>query len=556
MLTNLTINNVVLIDRLSLKGEDGLCALTGETGAGKSILLDALGLAIGERAESRLVRHGEDKASVTASFDVSETHAVYDLLKDRDIEIDDSLLILRRTLGKDGRSKAFINDIPTSVNLLKEVGALLIEVHGQFATQGLMNSDTHLKLVDSYADHNDKVAKLNNLYYEWKQAKEALAQARADIETSKLQEEYLMHAVDELEKLCPKEGEEDELANKRKRLMNKEKTHEAFEQATELLDAEQGINNLFGRLQSIIDKTELTDLIETTSRAKAELDELSYAIDGYKNSEDDESLSLEEIEDRYFALKDCARKHRVNVDELQQVHEELSQKLRLITHQEDALQELEEKVKASKDKFIKLAKDISKKRSSVAVKLSKAVNAELPALKLDKANFTVEVITNDDEHSWNANGFDKIKFLVSTNPQTPAGDLAKIASGGELSRLMLAIKVVLAETGTVATLIFDEVDSGIGGATADAVGERLARLSDNYQILVVTHSAQVAARANSHWVISKADVKGSTVTSVEMLKTMAEREDEVARMISGATITSEARAAAAKLLEKEIKNVA
>jgi len=556
MLTNLNINNVVLIDSLSLKGEEGLCALTGETGAGKSILLDALGLAIGERAESRLVRYGEEKASVTANFELSPNHKILEILKEQDIEVETGDVILRRTLTNDGRSKAFINDVPVSIQLLKEAGEHLIEVNGQFATQGLLNSDTHLKLLDDYAEMGNKTEELKKIYHAWKDAKEKLEQAKADIETSKLQEEYLTYAVRELEKLDVKVGEEEELALKRKALLNREKSQEAFEQSSQLMEDEQGILSLFGKLQSIIDKTEIEALTNAASRAKAEIDELSYQIDMYKSGNADEGESLEQIEDRYFALKDCARKHRVNVDDLPNVYEELSQKLRLITHQEDALKELEQNVLKNKNAFIKLAKDVSVKRIKAAEKLSKAVNAELPALKLDKAKFKADVLTSESERDWNLNGFDKVKFLVSTNAQSPFGEINKIASGGELSRFMLAIKVVLAETGTVSTLIFDEVDSGIGGATADAVGERLSRLSKKYQILVVTHSAQVAARANSHWVISKSDEKGKTFTKVKVLESMSERENEVARMISGATITNEAKAAAAKLLEREHANAA
>jgi len=556
MLTNLTINNVVLIDRLALTGEKGLCALTGETGAGKSILLDSLGLALGYRAESRLVRNGEEQASVTAVFDVDANHKVFNLLKESEVEVEGEPIILRRTLSKDGKSKAFINDMPVSVQLLKDVGSLLVEVHGQFDTQGLMNAETHIDLLDSFARISNEVENMQSLYKSWRDAEEKIAQAKADIETSKLQEEYLTHAVHELEKLDPQPGEEEELAAKRKKLMNMEKAMEAFDQASQILDDEQGLLNLFGKLQYIVDRTEIPDLMETAERAKVELGELSYQIEHYKSGSGNDGESLEVIEDRFFALKDCARKHRVTVDDLPKVYEELSEKLRLITHQEDAIAELEKALHKAKDEFIKFAKTISKKRATAAEKLANAVNAELPALKLDKAKFVVEVVSSTDEGSWNAKGMDKIKFLVSTNAQTPAGAINKIASGGELARFMLAIKVVLAEGESVETLVFDEVDSGIGGATAAAVGERLARLSAKYQVLVVTHSAQVAAKANNHWVISKADKSGKTVTSVKVLDGMNEREDEVARMISGATITKEARAAAAKLLEKDISHAA
>jgi len=544
MLNSLTINNVVLIENLCLQGEAGLCVLTGETGAGKSILLDALGLALGSRAESKLVRHGTEQAIVTAEFDVPDR--VIEFLKDREIDLDGGNLILRRTLNKDGKSKAFINDVPVTVQLLKELGSQLVEIHGQFETQGLMNTETHLPLLDNYAGID--TLEINKLYSNWKSAQEDLEQAKADIANSKLQEEYLTYAVKELEQLSPQIGEEEDLAEKRKRLMNREKAQEAFDQASQLLEDEQGILTLFGKLQAIVGRAEVASLNEAVNRAKSELDEVSYQIENYKSGNGDDSENLEQIEDRYFALKDCARKHRATVDELPQVWEELSHKLRLITHQEDELSKLEKQVEENKKQFVKLAEVISKKRSAVAKNLDKAVNAELPALKLDKAKFIIEVEKTDD---WNSNGFDKVRFLVSTNPQTPAGPINKIASGGELARFMLALKVVLAETGTIETLIFDEVDSGIGGATADAVGERLARLSDKYQILVVTHSPQVAARGNSHWVISKSETKGKTTTGVYVLTSIEDRQEEIARMISGAKVTPEAKAAAAKLLERD-----
>lgn len=546
MLSNLTINNVVLIDHLELEGANGLCALTGETGAGKSILLDALGLALGSRSESKLVRHGADKASVTACFDLPAEHAAIAFLKHKDIKVSGDL-ILRRVVKSDGRSKAFVNDIPVSVQLLKELGEFLVEIHGQFETQGLLSSETHLPVVDSYAGLNKQVNELKASYQSWRSSQESLEQAKADIETSKLQEEYLTHAVDELEKLSPEIGEEEVLAGKRKQLMNREKITQAFEHADHLLDNDEGLLSLVGKLQSIVEKTDIDELIEAAERAKSELNEVSYQIEALKSGYN-ECDNIEEIEERFFALKDCARKHKCTVDELPEMYEELLKKLHLINHQEDALQSLEIEVEKNRQIFIDKAKIISKKRLIAAKELEEAVNGELPDLRMEKAKFIIEITTSDDELDWNAKGFDRIKFLVSTNPQTPAGPINKIASGGELARFMLALKVVLAETGTIPTLIFDEVDSGIGGATADAVGEKLARLSAKYQILVVTHSPQVAARAFHHWLISKSEKKGIVTTNIIPLEDYKKRQEEIARMLSGAKITAEARAAAAKLL--------
>lgn len=554
MLASLTIHNVVLIDRLTLEGAEGLSALTGETGAGKSILLDALGLALGARADAGLVRHGEQQASVAACFELPAKHPALKLLKEKDIEASDTL-ILRRTLGKDGRSKAFINDAPVSVQLLKEIGAALVEIHGQFETQGLLDSQTHRQALDSYAGITDEVTNIRAAWECWREARRNLEQALADIEATRLQEEYLKYTVAELEKLEPQPGEEEILAGKRSFLLNREKMRESFEQATDILESEQGVQSLLGKLHTTLERLadkaggKMTPVLETLVRAESEVSELSYQIEHLKSGGVEDGNSLEEIEERYFALRECAKKHRCTTDDLPRIYEDLSQKLRLITHQEDALAELNRAVTATKNKFISLAEKISGVRQKAAQKMTKAVNAELPDLKLDKAKFSVSCIKGENEADWGAEGFDRVQFVVATNPQTPAGPLHKIASGGELSRFMLALKLILAETGSIPTLIFDEVDSGIGGATADAVGERLARLSENYQVLVVTHSPQVAARAAHHWIVAKTAQKGTVITKITPLKALTERQEEIARMLSGAKITTEARAAAAKLLE-------
>lgn len=553
MLVSLTIHNVVLIDLLTLEGRDHLSVLTGETGAGKSILLDALGLALGGRADAKLVRHGADQASVTACFELPAKHPVLKRLKEKDLP-EAEPLILRRTLGKDGRSKAFINDSPVSIQLLKEIGTELVEIHGQFETQGLLDPQTHRHVLDSYAGITDDVAAVTKTWHAWREAREKLDQAVSDIEATRLQEEYLKYTVAELEKLDPQPGEEAVLAEKRSLLLNREKMRDAFELATHILESEQGVQNMLGKLRATMERlagkdgSTMTSLLETLNRAQSEVDELAYQVEHIKNGGESEE-SLSEIEDRYFALKECAKKHRCTTDDLPQIYEELSQKLRLVTHQEDALAELTQAVHTSRQKFMEGAEKISAIRQKATLKLGKAVNAELPALKLDKAKFSVESVKSAAEADWGPEGFDKVQFVVSTNPQTPAGPIHKIASGGELSRFMLALKLILAATSSIPTLIFDEVDSGIGGATADAVGERLARLSDKYQVLVVTHSPQVAARAAHHWTVAKTEQKGTVTTKIAPLKSLKERQEEIARMLSGAKITTEARAAAAKLLE-------
>jgi len=549
MITNLSINNIVLIDHLELEVAKGLSVLTGETGSGKSILLDALGLALGARADNNLIRHGQTNANISVSFNLNKDHNVFLILKEKGIDTEENLII-RRSINKAGKSKAFINDMPVTVQLLKKIGSQLIEIHGQFQTQGLLNPETHCTALDDYAGIYSKVKELGLYWSYWQKAIKNLSQAKKDIEYIRQQEDYLKYTVKELETLSPEQGEEEFLSTKRKKLLNYNNIKDVFETANNLLNNEtNGISLLLGKLQNSLDKTGIKEIIETAERAGSEINDLIYQLENLKANDGANTNELEEVENRFFALKDCAKKHHCKIDELPNICEELSKKLELITDQETALGELEKDVVLSKEKFKELAEIISLKRIKAAMALSCAVNSELPDLKLDKARFSIEVFKTENEDNWNARGFDKVRFLASTNPQTPAAEINKIASGGELSRFMLALKVVLAELGSIPTLIFDEVDSGIGGATADAVGKRLKRLSRKYQVLVVTHSPQVAARADTHWVVSKSNKKTSSITKIALLKTPEMRQEEIARMLSGAKISIEARAAAVKLLE-------
>jgi DNA repair protein RecN (Recombination protein N) len=560
MLASLDIQNVVLIDRLSLEGDAGLVALTGETGAGKSILLDALGLALGARADARLVRHGTAQATVTASFELPALHPLRSWLADNGIDGGEHI-ILRRSVGKDGRSKAFVNDAAVSVQFLRDVGARLIEIHGQFDTHGLLDSATHADTLDQFTGTVQDAKAVATAWDSWRQAQSKLEEARAGIDAMRLQEEYLRYTVAELEKLAPQAGEEAVLAEKRQRLLNRGKLAEGLAQASGIITDDGGLQTLGGRLENVLAKlsakaeTAVAPMLETLGRIRADLEDLGWQIDRLTQADEEGSDSLEDIEERYFALRDCAKKHRCTVDDLPAVHTDLAQKLRLITHQDDALGELEAAVRAARAGFITLAEKLSAKRHKAAAKLAKAVNAELPALKLDKARFDVECKTTDDENNWGPAGIDRVRFLVATNPGAAPGPLDKIASGGELSRFMLALKLILSGGGSVPTLIFDEVDSGIGGAVADAVGERLQRLSLHCQVLVVTHSPQVAARAAHHWHVAKTEQKGTVVTRITPLTELTARQEEIARMLSGANITLEARAQAARLLENADKHV-
>lgn len=560
MLTQLTIHNVVLIDQLSLDGERGLAALTGETGAGKSILLDALGLALGGRADAGLVRHGTEQASVSATFELPKGHPALALAAARDLSIDDDTLIIRRTLSAEGRSKAYINDAPVTVQVLREIGAELVEIHGQFDTHGLMDSATHRTTLDDYAGLKKDTAQVRALYDALKSARDALAQAQRDAEAAKTQQDYLTYTVGELDKLAVEMGEEDLLAGKRQRLLARQKVAGALDGAREIIDGDEGITALIDRLQAQLarltnsdDPTLLDPVAAAVTRAKSEIEDASWQLDRIDSGGDSEDGRLEDIEERYFAIRAVAKKHNTTGDGLFELHEKLAAKLRLITHQDDALHERASAVSKAEATYLVAARALSAKRKTAAEKLSKAVNGELPDLKLDKARVHVAVTT--DEANGGAEGIDTVQFMIATNPQTPPAALNKIASGGELSRFMLALKVILAQGGSVPTLIFDEADSGIGGAIADAVGERLQRLAQKYQVLAVTHSPQVAARAQHHWHVAKdSAVKGKkdapVTTRITPLASREARAEEIARMLSGAEITVEARAQALRLLEK------
>jgi DNA repair protein RecN (Recombination protein N) len=550
MLRSLHIKNVVLIDQLLVEFSEGFCALTGETGAGKSILLDSLGLALGGRSESGLVRKGAEQAQVSAEFSCDNQHPVHALLQAQDIE-SDSTLVLRRIVGSDGRSRAFINDQPVSVGLLKQTGDLLVEIHGQFETQGLLDPRTHRIMLDEYAGVD--ASKLPHLWQDVRDAEDALQDARTAMEKARADEEYLRHAVKELQDLAPEAGEEEQLLIRRESLKHKEQVLQALQDAWEAIGGEAGAEMAVGRasrtLGRVVDKVE-TDLSESMAAMDRAADDLQVAVSGIQRAiaiAEEGGLSMDEIEDRLYALRGMARKHHCKPDDLANLADTMIQQLMLIDRQDDALTAMGHKVHAARKAYEVQARAVSKTRKDTAVKLDKLVAQELPPLKLDKARFftQVEVV---DEKDWGPHGIDRVQFLVATNPGSEPGALNKIASGGEMSRFMLALKVIMAEVGAAQSLVFDEVDSGIGGGTAAAVGERLARLAEKRQILVVTHSPQVAARAGHHLIVMKQGAK-DVKTTVIPLKAMNDRREEIARMISGAEITAEARAAAEKLLE-------
>lgn len=543
----MTIQNVVLIDRLSLDFRAGLSALTGETGAGKSILLDSLGLALGARSEAGLVRAGTEAAQVAAEFTVEKDHPVYALLAAQGIAAESGeAVILRRTVGADGRSRAFINDQPVSVGLLRQAGESLVEIHGQFDTQSLLNPKEHRGLLDAYGTPEAERWKTVQAWSAWKDKEAELAAARERAEKARAEEAYLRAAVEDLDDLAPKVGEAEELAALRDKLMRRESTLENLGGAQAAAEEiERALASGWRALERIGD--DAAALLAGMDRINAELQEILAGVESLSADLESSEYSLSEIDDRLFALKGQARKHGCDVDALADKRDELVAALDLIIHQDDVLGAMAREAAARRDAYVAQAEKIRALREKAAGRLDKLVAKELPPLKLDKARFETAVEALPDGE-WGPEGMDRVQFLVATNPGAAAGPLGKIASGGEMARFMLALKVVLAEVGAAGTLVFDEVDSGIGGATADAVGERLARLSAARQILVVTHSPQVAARAAHHWVVAKGGAK-KIVTDVVALPSLDARREEIARMLSGASVTEEARAAAVKLLE-------
>jgi len=530
----------------------GLCVLTGETGAGKSILLDALGLALGMRAESGLVRHGAEQAVVTAAFALPRRHPARQLLEEAGFSVDGDALVVRRAVSADGRSRAFVDDQPVSVGLLKQLGDLLVEVQGQFEQRGLLDPGTHREALDAYGGHRAECAALAEAWQAWRGAAREREAAAAALAKARADEDYLRHALAELDALEPRPGEEIELAEQRSLLMNREKLMEGIDAALAELAGESGgeraLNTAARQLERLRDKAggRLDGALAALERAVVETAEAVAQIEAAARGLGRDSATLDTVEERLFALRTLARKHSVALDALPALRAEITARVAAVDHGGEAVARLTRREQEARRNYVASAETVSKKRRQAATGLDAAVMKELGPLKLDKARFAT-VLTPLDEAGWGEHGFERVHFEVATNPGLPPGPLAKIASGGELSRFMLALKVVLAKTSPVPTLVFDEVDSGIGGAVAAAVGERLHRLGKELQVLVVTHSPQVAARGAHHWRVAKQQAQARTLTRVEELSA-DERREEIARMLSGSAVTAEARAAAASLM--------
>lgn len=549
MLVSLSIRNIVIIEKLDLSFDRGLGVLTGETGAGKSILLDSLGFALGNRADARLLRPGAEQASVTAAFDIADRHPARSLLAEQGIEVED-LLLLRRVLTADGRSRAFVNDQAASAGLLRQLADTLIEIQGQFDQRGLMDPGTHRELLDAYGRLKDEARALRDLWRAWQDSLAAREEAARRLAEAQRDEAFLRHAVEELDALDPRAGEEAELADKRNRLMHREKLVEGINAAVAEIDgkAEPALGRALRALERIAPTAgeALKPALDALQRATAETEEALAQLNSFASDIELDADSLESVEERYFALQDMARKHHCAVDALPDLRQDLAARLASIDGGEAELTKLAKVAAEARRKYVDAAETLSKKRAKAAAALDKAIMAELPPLKLERAVFrtALERLAEDD---WSAQGLDRIAFEVATNPGSAPGPLGRIASGGELARFLLAAKVVLASVNPERSLVFDEVDSGVGGATAHAVGERLERLARDRQVLVITHSPQVAARGAQHWQVLKRASGKQVATEVSQLSA-GDRREEIARMLSGAEITEEARAAAERLI--------
>jgi DNA repair protein RecN (Recombination protein N) len=554
MLARLSIRDIILIDRLDIDFGSGLAALTGETGAGKSILLDAFALALGARGEAALVREGAEQGQVTAVFDVAKGHPARRVLAENDLVADlgaEDELIVRRVQFADGRTRAFVNDQPVSVQVLRALGAALVEIHGQHDERAFVEAATQRALVDAFGGIEGDAAEVSRLWHE-RRAREAAVEAhRADVERARREAEWLRHAVDELRRLAPETGEESSLAERRAAMMQAEKAAEDLRATHEAVTGPQSpvppLATALRRLERRAAQAPalIEPVVKAIDSALTALNEARVHLEQALRVAQYDPQELERIEERLFALRAAGRKYNVPVDELAALARRYEDDLALIDAGAERLAALDKDAQAAATRYREAAQALSAKRARAAQALDKAVNAELKPLKLERAQFSTQIEAEGE----GPDGLDRVEFWVRTNPGTRPGPLMKVASGGELARFLLALKVVLANRGSAPTLIFDEIDTGVGGAIADAVGVRLARLACGVQVIAVTHAPQVAARAKRHYLITKDTLaKGKRVATRVVELAADHRREEIARMLAGAEITAEARAAAERLI--------
>ena len=553
MLRRLSVRDIILIDRLDLDFDDGLAALTGETGAGKSILLDSLGLVLGARSDAGLVRPSAEQASVTALFDTPGIE-IRELLKEAGIDNEEDGLLVRRQLGRDGRSRAFVNDQPVTIGLLRKIGERLVEVHGQYERYGMLDPGTHRAVVDSFGQISPLASETRSAYERWRAAVRAETATAEELARARTDQERLQQIIEDLDALAPEVGEESCLAARRELLQQAERLAEALDSVDAHLAGEGGassaLHRALGDLSTLagVAAERVSPAIAAIERAGVEVEEALHTLRVVVGDVVADQGELEQVEERLFALRAEARRNGCAADDLPRLHQSLCRRLDDLTDKSEHLARLAQVAEDERREYVASAEALSKQRETTARRLEKAVAKELPPLHLGQAELRVR-IDRLSESDWGGGGIDRVLFEAKTNPGMPFGLVHKIASGGELSRFLLALKVVLAAAVKTPTIVFDEVDAGVSGATAAAIGDRLARLAKDFQVLAVTHSPQVAARAQQHLRVKKRAAADTTVTEVDILPAVARRE-EIARMLSGSEITEEARAAADRLMAR------
>ncbi|MDR0572095.1 MAG: DNA repair protein RecN [Rickettsiales bacterium] len=560
MLSNLIINNIVLIDEANINFRDGLCILTGETGSGKSILLDALSLGIGVRSSTRLLRNGEKQGSVIATFSVKNNRKCLELLKEQEIECEDEL-VLRRVLTNDGKSRAFVNGVPVTQNFLNNLGEQLIEIHGQHDQRGLLNPSLHLDILDEYGNLKAQRSIVCRIYWELTETIDKFNELNRSKDSVDREIDYLQHVIMEIGNLNIQENEEQELDERRKLMMNKEKIMKVLENVKNALEGQNDVEKSISGAQNYLSRNigygdnlinegenAFEEIINDFDKALIEIGEALNKINLIYNELGYDEMTLNDVEERLFSIRGLARKLNITSDLFTSFKKELEEKLFRLQNQNIEMGDLESKISELERQYKYEAEKLSEQRKDMAKMLAEEVLEELKPLKMEKVKFEVE-IKEFSRENWGKNGINSVRFLVATNVGTELDDLAKIASGGELSRFMLALKVALSKISSVPTLIFDEIDAGVSGAVADAIGERLKKLGQNLQVFVITHLPQVASKGTNHFRVEKEDDGITTRTIVKQLNA-EERRIEIAKMLSNDKVSDEAIRAADVLLNR------